>query len=405
MSEVAIGPSKRSGDLFRPATILVLLATGILAFVGMLLLGAYAPEMRSGRDGGTHALSNGATGFAAVIALAEATGRNPEIVRSEFLLDAEELAVLTPGSGFVNLDEALQQRGPRATLIVFPKWRTVRDEAKRGWVRTRGFVPEGDPEQMLAPGRPLDIARRRSGGGFLKTVPAHAPAEMRFAAPAVVQTIRGKDLRPVVTDARGNIVLAQVGDVPLFLLADPDLLANHGLADPRQAAAALAMLDFLNTTDAERVLFDVTLNGLGRSPSPLRLAFDPPFLAATLAIAAALLLAGWQALFRFGPARRPERAIAFGKAALIDNAAALVRKARREARLGARYAMLIAERAAAALGVSERLRDEALDAYLDTIGKGTPFTTLAARAANAASREELRAAAAALHQWQQENIR
>jgi hypothetical protein len=165
------------------------------------------------------------------------------------------------------------------------------------------------------------------------------------------------------------------------------------------------MLDFLNTTDAGAVLFDVTVNGLGRSPSPLRLAFDPPFLAATLAIAATLLLAGWQALFRFGAPHRPERAIAFGKAALIDNAAALVRKAGREARLGARYAMLIADRAASALGVSERLRDEALDAYLDTIGTGESFTTLAQRAANARTREELRAAAAALHKWQEENIR
>ncbi|MEJ8629960.1 hypothetical protein P0F65_09395 [Sphingomonas sp. I4] len=33
--------------------------------------------MRSGHDGGTHALSNAATGFSGIVALAGATGRNP----------------------------------------------------------------------------------------------------------------------------------------------------------------------------------------------------------------------------------------------------------------------------------------------------------------------------------------
>src|SRR3546814_1463316 len=46
--------------------------------------------------------------------------------------------------------------------------------------------------------------------------------------------------------------------------------------------------------------FDVTLNGLGGSRSPLTLAFDPPFLAMTLALAAVALLLGWRARGRFG---------------------------------------------------------------------------------------------------------
>ena len=65
----------------------------------------------------------------------------------------------------------------------------------------------------------------------------------------------------------------------------------------------------------------------------------------TLTLVAAMLLAGWQAFARFGPAVRRERAIAFGKAALVDNTAALIRKARREARLGGRYVEVIRERA------------------------------------------------------------
>jgi hypothetical protein len=174
------------------------------------------------------------------------------------------------------------------------------------------------------------------------------------------------------------------------------------MADRRQAAAGLALIDFLNSTDAKTVTFDVTLNGFGRSRSPLRLIFDPPFLAVTLAIVAALLLAGVQALARFGPARRPARALAFGKAALIDNAAALVRKARREAALGGRYAEMIRDKAVTVFGVPARLRDGAISDYLDKLDGRGRFSALAEAAAAARGREELLAAAQALHRWQWE---
>jgi hypothetical protein len=205
-----------------------------------------------------------------------------------------------------------------------------------------------------------------------------------------------------VTDSRGRGVLVKFKDDPLYLLADPDLLSNRGMGDRRQAAAALAMIDFLNSTGAKSVIFDVTLNGLGQTRSPLRLMFDPPFLAATLAIAAALLLAGLQAISRFGPPRRPERAIAFGKAALIDNAAALVRQARREAGLGGRYAEMIRDKAVTEFGVPARLRDEAVTEYLDRLDRHTRFSALAAAAAGARTREELVGAAQALHRWQKQ---
>ncbi len=46
-------------------------------------------------------------------------------------------------------------------------------------------------------------------------------------------------------------------------------------------------------------------------------------------------------------ALRPERAIAFGKAALVENSAALIRKAGRETQLAPRYVDTMRERAAA----------------------------------------------------------
>jgi hypothetical protein len=273
-----------------------------------------------------------------------------------------------------------------------------------GWVDRVGLRDKADPEATLAPDYRLKVERHRgSRGKPLVTVPDWAPPELRFTAPAALQTISGPDLKPLVTDSAGRAVVAQVGDSQMFVLSDPDLFANHGIADRRQAAAALALLDYLNVTDAESILFDVTLNGLGSARSPLRLAFDPPFLGVTLALTAALLLAALQALVRFGAPRRAERAIAFGKAALVANAAALVRKAGRERALGARYAQMIRDRAIAAFAVPPRLRGSAVDEYLDRLEGRRPFSELAEQAENAGDRKELLAAAQALHSWQGEH--
>lgn len=403
MSDVAMAAKGGGEGAFRPATILLVVAVGILAFVAMLVLGAYAPDLRSGRNGGTHALSNAATGFSGIVRLAQATGRNPLIARSERMFDTEDLVVLTPQTQASETAQILSRRTTKPTLVVMPKWITAADPVRPGWVRAQGFMPAWITEKTLAPSHPIKVERRRrSGGRPLTTVPDHAPPEMRFVAPGPLQTAAGPDIQPILADEAGRPVLAKVGSGPLYLLADPDLLSNRGMADRRQAAAALAMLDFLNSTGAESVVFDVTLNGLGQSLSPLRLLFDPPFLAVTLALAAALLLAGLQAVIRFGPSRPPQRAIAFGKAALIDNAAALVRQARREAALGGRYAEMIREKAMTVFAVPARLRDGAVADYLDKLDGRERFSALAEAAKEARGREELLAAAQALHRWQWE---
>lgn len=402
MSDLATGTGAAPEGAFRPATILLVVAIGIIAFAGMLVLGAYAPDLRSGRNGGGHALSNAATGFSGIVQLARATGRNPLILRNENFLDTEDLVVLTPENGMTDMSKVLERRSTKPTLVVLPKWNTVADPARTGWVRSQGLRPAWDTERVLAPDHKLKVRRHRGGGTPLKTIPGDAPRALRFIAPGPLQTVGGSGFVPIVTDSDGQAVLLRFENQALYLLADPDLLSNRAMADLDRAAAALAMLDYLNSTGAKSIMFDVTLNGLGQSRSPLKLMFDPPFLAATLAIVAALLLAGLQAISRFGPARRPDRAIAFGKAALIDNAAALVRQARRESRLGGRYAEMIRDKAVTVFGVPARLRDSALTDYLDKLEGRASFSTLASAAEQARSREELLAAAQALHEWQGE---
>ena len=389
------------GGLQRGPTLLIG-AIGVTAFIAMLLLGAYAPDFRSGRNGGSHALSTSGTGFSGLVRLAADTGRRPLVVRTQRQFGSEDLLIASPDSDAVELNSILNERGSRITLIILPKWSVQADPKHPGWVRSDGLLPRQIPEGVLAPHWKLAIARHKSARERLTVSGPAVSADIGFVAPLMAQTISGEDLEPVLTDAHGRIILGQVGKRPLYVLADPDLINNYGLASRRQATAALRLLDDLNSTGADNVLFDVTANGLGHSRSPLRLAFDPPFLAVTLTLFAAMVLAGWQMLVRFGAPLQAQRALAFGKAALVDNSAALIRRAGRETRLGASYADVVRRRAASAFGLPPGLDAEARDIRLDGLSRQESFSSRAAKAASARSRPELTAAAQSLHDWIEE---
>ncbi|MEG3143858.1 hypothetical protein U1839_04265 [Sphingomonas sp. RT2P30] len=399
MSDLVVSGTSSGAGAFRARTVAIMLAIGILGFAATLLLGAYAPDFRSGNDARGHALSNAAIGFSGIVRLAQDTGRNPTVIRDDKRLSGDALVVLTPEFASTPMGDVLATRKGKPTLIVFPKWLTIQDPAHPGWVRYIGLDPPSEPEGVLAPDTKLTFTQRRSGGVALHVTTEGGP-DLAFKAPQPLQTLTGAGVIPIITDEQGGVVFGRIGQ--LYFLADPDLLNNRGLADAGQARAALALLDYMSPADATEIDFDVTLNGLGRAPNPLKLMFQPPFLPMTLAIVAALLLAGWQAFGQFGAPRRRPRAIAFGKAALIDNAAALVRRARREKTLGGRYADVVRERAAIVFGVPARLRDSAIDAYLDRLGRGAKFTDLAGAARDARDRREVLDAAQALHRWQWE---
>ena len=250
MSEIAIGGGKGSDGPFRRGAMLLVVAIGTAAFIAMLVLGAYAPDLRSGHNGGAHALSNAATGFSGLVRLAEETGRNPQIVRSEDQLKSEDFVVITPEHGWTDLSKIIQLRGARITLLVLPKWDTGPDPKKPGWVRVGGLLPPRDPGRTLAPDIPFEVARARTHREPLASLHPAESADIAFFAPLVLQTIASPKLKPLITDQAGHMVLGQLNDRPLYVLSDPDLLNNHGMADERQAKAALALLDYLNSMDS-----------------------------------------------------------------------------------------------------------------------------------------------------------
>jgi len=372
---------------FKALTVLVMVLVGVGGFAALLWVSAFAPDLRAAHSAGGHALSSGATGYSGLVQLAGATGRNPRIVRSARGFRTDDLLVISPELAAVPIGGAMARPATAPLLIILAKWATVEDADHPGWVRTTGLLPLAEPVGVMGPAPTFLMARRPAEAGHWLLNPT-LPAAIRLRAPAQLQVIAGIDtahshgntaLAPLVTDGQGGIVLARLADRDVYVLSDPDLLSNQAMADEGAAASALALLDQLNGPNGRGIAFDVSMNGFDAARSPLRLLFAAPFVGGTVCLTLALLLAGFAAFHRFGPARSAPRAIAFGKAALVDNAALLVRKAGKEAQMGARYAEVMRQRARGA----ERGRFAELDA--------------AARAAT--DRASLLVAARALHDW------
>lgn len=392
-------------ELFNIKLLIALVVAGILAFAAFILLSVYADDFRSRSNGGGHALSVSSVGFQGIVRLVELSGGKTRIIRSESDNDSDDLLVLIVDQQVTaeKLKALLYQRPDQPAVIVLPKWLASPDPQHRGWVRTLGHFHDSPALSALGDVK-VSVDTKDKGGA-----PAFGYDVLRgiqLPAPSEPQTISGKDVVPLLeVPDRGGALVARVRNI--LVVADPDLLNNHGLKDPRTAQAALTMLARFNSPGAQSVVFDVSLNGFGRKPSVYKLAFEPPYLTLTLALFVAALLAALHGAFRFGPAAHEKRAIAFGKLALVENSAGLIQLARREHRAGGAYADVIRDNAALASGAPPNLHGEALDAYLDTLSPkdGISFSSLARQAREATDRYELLRAARALFQWKKDNIR
>jgi hypothetical protein len=395
---------------FNPRLVYGLIAVGLIAFGALVLSIAYGPPVRDteGQVDRAQMLSPSAVGYQALTRLVGAF-RQVRIISSSTDLDGDALLVMAVGTS--TLPEDVQwvraRREGRPTLIILPKWVTARHGGRRDWVTLmrRGAgqpVARALGFQLRSAARPLPGEPAR-GTDMLEG--------MTMPVPAFPQVIEGPDVVPLVSlPDGGGALVARIGDQPLYVVADPDLLNNHRIGDPRVARAALALIDSLNPADAQNVDFSTFSDRPEptpvRQPSLIRLAVEPPFLAMTLALLAAALLAGLHGAVRFGRPRREGRAIALGKAALVENSAGLIKLARREAALGPAYADVVRRDTGRAVGAPLTLSDQALDAYLDRLSKadGPKFSQLANDVVWARDRHELVAAARALFSWKKDII-
>ena len=390
---------------FSPKVILALVLVGVVAFAGLAVLAAYAPDLRGGDDARAHALSRSAIGYAGAPILMEKLGVPATVSRLSPRQPQQAVVILTPDLGLSPEELRAYPKGPM-TLIVLPKWFVARDPIRRGFVRKGATIPDGVAFQDLLASYAKTTRIRHEKGRYAWTLQGFGPLAGRTLPVGAIeglQTISGDGWAPALTDGRGRMVLAYSRKTPgVWVLADPDLLNNHGLADLNRARAAVAILETARKGDRSLV-FDVTLNGFERGRGFWRTMLEPPWLAATLIGVMAAVLMGVHALARFGQPQRRGRAFALGARALVDNSADLVRTARREHELAPAYAALIRALVTRAAG-GHAAQEHWLD-HLAARRGATPPGELAAEADKAATRDDLLAVARKLYDWRGEMTR
>ena len=329
--------SARGGQrLISPAIALGLVLVSALSLIAFLALSAYAPDLRDEANGDAHALSNSAIGFSGLRILLTAAGIDNAIGRGTRLQEgtSPSVTVLTPEISSRPWEiKSLSQK--KIVLIVLPKWLPFPDPARPGFVdKVAAFSGRDIASLLKGFSKDTKIEQAKGSKAVALALAADFPGVYLPPQSAIdtLQTISGPHWIPVITVGKGRAVLALLEGTAVFVLADPDLMNNHAVADPREAAFAISFFSAARSRKGP-VVFDVTLNGFGRAPDPLRTMFAPPFLGATICAILAALLIGFHAFARFGASLPAPPGFALGKTTLVDNTAELVRVINREPRM------------------------------------------------------------------------
>lgn len=390
----------------------ILGAVGAASLAAAAFLGAFGDALYDPPSFAPDSFSRSAVGHRAFVELLRALGHPVVISRHRTADRAGEEAVVALLEPRVGPDDTAREGlldavngAARHLLVVLPKRRALPDPARPRWVADAGLLPPEDAERVL---EALELTGRivrpaRPVGGWRGELPS--PSLDR------PQLLAGSELAPLVATEEGVLAGELSGDGwRTVVLADPDVLATHGLGRGENALLAVRLLERLGAPGLP-VIVDETLHGFDQQPSLVRELLRFPLVLATASALLAGALLAWAALPRFGRPRPPEPALARGKLFLVESTAALLRHAgdvghaaeaylhdAKEAlahRLGARTGAALDEgwlaRLAAARGEAGTLA--ALEARV---------ARLAARRRRAGDEEEAVRAAQAVHDLREE---
>ena len=445
--------SAERGNPFSPRVALALVMVAALGFVALLWAIGSGMTDPAPQPSGAHAGGKGLTGFAALVGYLKARDYEVAEVQTRGAHQRGGLLVLTPRhdtkpAAIARVIADHRQSGP--TLLIMPKWLAQplpqetganRAKVRPGFVKLvqaeapewRGFHDEISVNLSALSGSPA--AQQWHAAGLRGAMPAPAAVLSGKGGRLVPLVTAGGDARlvagyfadggrypglqalalareppPIAAGEDGEIMVAGAPRYPLIAVFDPDLFNNYGLAHQANALLAERLVQAATKGSDNRVVFDLTLAGYGRSQSLLELAFTPPFLAATLCLLLAAGVALWRAYHRFGPPLLAARSIAFGKRTLVANAAGLLRRARRLHLLGGPYADAARERLVKALALPQRLDPAAAEAVIDRAlarrePGAQPFSAAAADLRGARKPRDLLRAAQRLNQLERTLLR
>jgi hypothetical protein len=258
----------------------------------------------------------------------------------------------------------------RAVLLVLPKWTGRASERNPGWLATAEERPPSQAQWVL---------NLVAGGGEVVREPQPPvwSTNLLKRQPQLekpVQLMRSGALRPIVGTSTG-ILLGELNQRrTVWILADPDVIANHGIARGENAALTLAIINRLRGRNGP-VVFDETIHGFVAQPAnPLALLFEFPFVVATVQVVAALALLLWATMARFGAPQSAPPSLSAGRQGLLQNVARLITFAGHGQVMVRRYVQETVRETARQLHAPRGLSGQGLAAWLTRVGQARGVT-------------------------------
>ncbi len=251
-----------------------------------------------------------------------------------------------------------------SVLFVLPKWEGEQSLDGSDWVSSVTLMSERDV--TVTAGKlftRLQVFRPGSG-----------PDEWHLDGFDIQPTIEEPQLAwhpagtPLITSSKGSLLMRlEMNGSTIFVLSDPDLINNHGLAKGRNADLAVAIVDQIRGPNSVPVVIDETLHGFRLEPNLWRAMLAMPFTVATLAAFLAILMLIWSASNRFG-APFPSRSRAFvGKQRLIENSARLIGGGQHSKEIVKRHFHIVVKEVEEKLHVPDSVRGQVRIKHLDAI--------------------------------------
>lgn len=348
----------------------ILVAVGLMGFLAAAALRVFG----DGLDGPVvrpSVYSASAVGHRGLLELLRALDHRVSAVRggAPGTAAAAGLYVIAEPLPGLDLEAALARSAAApARLLIPPKrsWRAAGAE-RAGWLAEAPIArPATELVQRLLPG--LEINR-------LETEPSWRLADGLPPPTLSTPQVLVGPVEQVLVGAPEGVLIGLL-DADTLVISDPDLIANHGLDDGRNAELVIGALDAVARSGP--VLFDETIHGFARAPSFWRTLFSFPWVIVALGLLLAAGVAAWGAARRFGPATPDRVRGAGGRVVLVRNAAGLLLRGGHGGAALERYAAITVRAVRRRLGAPSRLRGAALDSWLDKAARARGLETVTA---------------------------
>ncbi|ARM91574.1 hypothetical protein RHEC894_PD00068 (plasmid) [Rhizobium sp. CIAT894] len=241
------------------------------------------------------------------------------------------------------------------TLIIMPKWRG--SVSKDGIARQSDLVDLSDLHGELGKIELSDLRLGRHGPGFEDAQSGLAPAQSTRIALYQAQTFVRSSLpggcKELAGMPSGALIVACDDHPDVYLLSDPDLLNNHGMALADNASFAVSLVTLLRGADETRPIYLDTAGepldrekpvdegkSYERSATDLKRFFAYPLsvIWGTLLVVAAICF--WRGAYRFGPPLSDTSGnIELSKTAAIDATARLLRLSGNDGRMAGQFVL------------------------------------------------------------------